>query len=118
MIGKLVKESTRIIGLAVNTNPHFALNVLYTKILKSLETMPDSAYYKQQTKSLVEDRMKMVETIKDAQELETKMNSGQLEEVIKEAELELMLSRKMAEWKPWEPLVGEPPKDQWKWPIH
>lgn len=118
MIGKLVKESTRITGLAVSSNPHHALNVLYSKILKSLEPMPDSAFYKQQTKSLVEERLKLVNTIKDPQELEKQMNSGQLEEVIKEAEYELVLSRKMANWKAWEPLIAEAPKDQWKWPMN
>ncbi len=118
MIGKALKETTRITGLAVHNNPHQALNVLYSKILKAIEPMPDHAVYKQQTKTLVEERLKMVNTIKEPQELEKKINSGQLEEVIKEAEYELVLSRKMASWKPWEPLVAEPPKDQWKWPMN
>nr|XP_061809664.1 NADH dehydrogenase [ubiquinone] 1 alpha subcomplex subunit 5-like isoform X3 [Nerophis lumbriciformis] len=53
----------------------------------------------------------------DVEKLEKKINGGQIEEVIFQAECELALSRKMAEWKSWEPLIEEPPPNQWKWPI-
>jgi NADH dehydrogenase (ubiquinone) 1 alpha subcomplex subunit 5 len=118
LICTLLKESTNLTGLTVAKNPHLTLSVLYNKILKTLEPMPDSAFYKEETKSLVESRLQLVNTIRDPAELEVKLNSGQLEEVIKEAEYELSLARKMNQWKPWENLVAEAPKEQWKWPIH
>ncbi|XP_074759292.1 NADH dehydrogenase [ubiquinone] 1 alpha subcomplex subunit 5 isoform X4 [Athene noctua] len=53
----------------------------------------------------------------DVQKLQDKLNGGHIEEVIVQAENELSLARKMIQWKPWEPLVEEPPSDQWRWPI-
>ena len=47
--------------------------------------------------------------------IEEKINSGQVEELIEQAERELKLIDKMEEWKPWEPLVAEPPPGQWEW---
>lgn len=117
MASRVLKESTRLTGLAVSKNPHLSLTILYEKLLKTLNKMPDNAAYKQHTKQLVESRFNLVKTIQDPVELEKKIDCGQIEEVIKQAEYELMLSRKMLEWKPWESLVAEPPKNQWKWPM-
>ncbi|XP_030635982.1 NADH dehydrogenase [ubiquinone] 1 alpha subcomplex subunit 5 isoform X2 [Chanos chanos] len=93
------------------------LRILYSKILACLQTMPQDAAYRKYTEQLVNDRFSHVKSEPDVGKLEQKINCGQIEEVIAQAEYELALSRKMAEWKPWEPLVEEPPANQWKWPI-
>uniref|UniRef100_M3ZGH8 NADH dehydrogenase [ubiquinone] 1 alpha subcomplex subunit 5 n=1 Tax=Xiphophorus maculatus TaxID=8083 RepID=M3ZGH8_XIPMA len=93
------------------------LRILYAKILTSLQTMPQDAAYRKYTEQLVNERLDHVKTEPDVVKLEKKINGGQIEEVIFQAECELSLSRKMADWKPWEPLVEEAPPNQWKWPI-
>merc|ERR1719474_1343528 len=62
------------------------------------------------------ERAALVKNESNVGELEKKINSGQIEEVIIQAENELKLSRKILEWKSWEPLVAEAPANQWKWP--
>lgn len=54
--------------------------------------------------------------IKDVDALEKHINCGQIEEVILQAENELVLARKMLGWKPWEPLLRKEPAGQWLWP--
>ncbi|XP_062338869.1 NADH dehydrogenase [ubiquinone] 1 alpha subcomplex subunit 5 [Osmerus eperlanus] len=113
----ILKKTTGLVGLAVSHNPHERLRVLYSKILASLQTMPQDAAYRKYTEQLVNHRFNLIKTELDVKKLEQKINCGQIEEVIAQAEFELSLSRKMAEWKPWEPLIEEPPPNQWKWPI-
>ncbi|XP_038061768.1 NADH dehydrogenase [ubiquinone] 1 alpha subcomplex subunit 5-like [Patiria miniata] len=111
-----IKKSTGLVGLAVEANPHEKLRILYTKILGVLQVIPKDASYRQSTEQIVTDKLDMVKAEPGPEKLETKINSGQIEEVIRQAEAELSLARKMVEWKPWEPLTDEAPSGQWKWP--
>uniref|UniRef100_UPI00063CE561 NADH dehydrogenase [ubiquinone] 1 alpha subcomplex subunit 5-like isoform X2 n=1 Tax=Odobenus rosmarus divergens TaxID=9708 RepID=UPI00063CE561 len=83
----LLKKTTGLVGLAVCESPHERLRIF------------------------------MVKAEPDVKKLEDQLQGGQLEEVILQAENELSLARKMLQWKPWEPLVEEPPANQWRWPI-
>ena len=79
--------------------------------------MPTDYAYRKHTESIISERAAMVKNESNISELEKKINGGQIEEVLIQAENELNLSRKILEWKSWEPLMSHPPPNQWKWPM-
>ena len=79
--------------------------------------MPPDAAYRVNTEKIVKERQNIIERESTAEGVEKALKSGQIEEIIIQAENELELAKKMNEYKPWEPLVEEPPPGQWKWPI-
>uniref|UniRef100_A0AC11AV63 Uncharacterized protein n=1 Tax=Ovis aries TaxID=9940 RepID=A0AC11AV63_SHEEP len=93
------------------------LKILYTKILDVLGHIPKNAAYRKYTEQITNEKLSIVKAEPDVKKLEEQLQGGQIEEVILQAENELSLARKMIQWKPWEPLVEEPPASQWKWPI-
>ncbi|XP_003475200.1 NADH dehydrogenase [ubiquinone] 1 alpha subcomplex subunit 5 isoform X3 [Cavia porcellus] len=113
----VLKKTTGLVGLAVCETPHERLRILYTKILDVLDQIPKNAAYRKYTEQITNDRLATVKAEQDIKKLEDRLQLGQIEEVILQAESELSLARKMIQWKPWEPLVEEPPANQWKWPI-
>ncbi|XP_067855918.1 NADH dehydrogenase [ubiquinone] 1 alpha subcomplex subunit 5 [Heptranchias perlo] len=113
----VLKKTTGLVGLAVSQNPRETLKILYTRILTALQSMPQDAAYRKYTEQIVNERLNLITSVHDVQKLEDKINCGQIEEVISQAENELSLAYKMAKWKPWEPLIEEAPHSQWKWPI-
>lgn len=90
---------------------------MYTKILDVLGHIPKNAAYRKYTEQITNEKLSIVKAEPDVKKLEEQLQGGQIEEVILQAENELSLARKMIQWKPWEPLVEEPPASQWKWPI-
>ncbi|XP_043216887.1 NADH dehydrogenase [ubiquinone] 1 alpha subcomplex subunit 5-like isoform X2 [Amphibalanus amphitrite] len=113
----LRSKTTGLTGLAVVNNPHHRLTVLYEKIQRVLAKMPADASYRTSTETIVSERQAAVQAEKDPVALEARLGCGQCEELIVQAENELVLAKKMLQWKPWEPLVQQAPGSQWKWPI-
>ncbi|XP_060536644.1 NADH dehydrogenase [ubiquinone] 1 alpha subcomplex subunit 5 [Cylas formicarius] len=112
----IFKKSTGLTGLIVAKNPHQTLSVLYGKILRTLQKMPESAAYRKNTELIIKERSNILQSTSAVEEVEKKINCGQIEEVIVQAENELILARKMLTWRPWEPLVNRAPSSQWTWP--
>ena len=96
--------------------PHRSLKIIYAKILRTLQQMPETYPYRKFTTDIVTERATIVEQNKDVKAIEDQINCGLVKDIIQQAENELVLSRKILEWKPWEPLVQKPPKNQWVWP--
>lgn len=115
MAGAL-KKTTGLTGLLVAVEPQVTLSILYSKILRTLQKMPESAAYRKHTEALINNRAQIVKSTDCVQTMEKQIGCGQIEEVIVQAENELSLSRKMLTWKPWESLVNEAPASQWAWP--
>ena len=132
------KISTNLTRMAVAKNPHAKLASIYSKNLRVLgkdfrivltycalcltsfyisAKMPTDYAYRKHAENIISERAAMVKNESNVAELEKKINGGQIEEVIIQAENELNLSRNILEWKSWEPLMSHPPPNQWKWPM-
>ena len=90
---------------------------MFSKNLRALAKMPLDYPYRKNTESIINERVAIMKQSNTIEEAEKKIGMGQIEEVIIQAENELVLSRRILEWKCWEPLAEEAPANQWKWPI-
>jgi len=109
-------QTTALVGLTVSKAPRKVLAKLYKDTLEVLGSMPQSAQYRIHTEQITKQRLGLVEHESDIPTLENKLGAGQIEEVIKQAEDELSLAKKMQDWQPWEPLQTPAPENQWTWP--
>merc|ERR1712223_281268 len=111
------KMSTNLSGMDVCKNPHYILGVFYSKTLRVLAKMPSDYAYKKHTEQILNERTALLKSTQCPQELEKKIDGGQLEECIIQAKYELDLAKRILEERAWEPLISEPPNNQWKWPL-
>ncbi|CAG2115334.1 unnamed protein product, partial [Medioppia subpectinata] len=109
--------TTGLTGLLVSRTPHYTLTKTYNKILKNLRKMPEEYAYKRYTVQTINDRLAVVQKEKEIPVIEEKIGCGCVEELIVQAENELLLTKRLLDTKAWEPLVAKAPQNQWKWPI-
>ncbi|KJE91886.1 NADH dehydrogenase 1 alpha subcomplex subunit 5 [Capsaspora owczarzaki ATCC 30864] len=110
------KASTGLVGLAVNPSARLSLVNLYRQTLQVLGGFPQSAVYRQHAEKLTNHRLSILDQEPSDDAAERRINSGQMEELVRQAEDELALAKKMGEWKAWEKLSVQPNSEQWKWP--
>ncbi|KAJ2760819.1 hypothetical protein IWQ57_006205, partial [Coemansia nantahalensis] len=106
--------STGIVGVPVNPAARARLLELYSTTLAEVKAkIPAAAVYRQSVEAVTAHRLKIVESNDDPAAIEQLVNAGQIEELVGQAEDELRLVSRMAEWKPWEPLEEPAPPRQW-----
>lgn len=97
-----LKKSTGITGLPVVPEARKVLERLYIKQLEDVKSIPADAAYRIDVEKEALHRLGAVQSDASSEEVERKIGRGQLEELITQAEGELALIPKMAEWKLWE----------------
>ncbi|KAG0748586.1 hypothetical protein G6F57_002170 [Rhizopus arrhizus] len=112
----ITKPTTGIAGVRVSPNPRPQLIQTYNQTLEALSRLPTTAVYRQATEALTQHRLSIVESTENIDEIEAKIDVGQIEEIILQAKDELNLVGKMEEWKAWEQLEVPIPEGQWQYP--
>ncbi|KAG0747313.1 hypothetical protein G6F57_003697 [Rhizopus arrhizus] len=112
----VTKPTTGITGVRVQPNPRPHLIQTYNQTLEALSRLPTTAVYRQATEALTQHRLSIVESTENVDEIEAKIDVGQIEEIILQAQDELKLVGKMEEWKAWESLETPIPEGQWQYP--
>ena len=89
-------------------------NVL-ERTINVLSKFPKDSNYAQVMTRYTREQLRMVVSSKDVPNYE-KRSGKQIEEVLQQARYELQLAEEMIKYQIWEPLVEEPPAEQWTWP--
>eukprot|EP01027_Heterolobosea_sp_BB2_P005341 GEZU01008185.1.p2 GENE.GEZU01008185.1~~GEZU01008185.1.p2 ORF type:complete len:161 (-),score=44.94 GEZU01008185.1:164-646(-) len=98
-----VKQTTGIVGLPVQPKWREKLIKLYNQLLNDVRTqIPDGVFYRKVVENNVSYFLRIVEQYDDYETVENIIDRGQVEELIIQAQDEIDLVPKMAEWKPWE----------------
>ncbi|CAK9822879.1 NADH dehydrogenase [ubiquinone] 1 alpha subcomplex subunit 5 [Anthophora retusa] len=114
----ILKKTTGLTGLAVSTRPHAELQLIYDKILRLLNKLPQDYFYRTSVEKLVKERSKILRESDDIAVVEEKIGHGQIETIIIDAKDELSLLETMLQHKPWQNLMEKAPAHQWTWPPY
>ena len=95
------KVTTGLTGLDVQPEGRAILSKLYEKILSELQQMPADAPYRVHLTRVMNHRLDILRKTENVLEIEAKIEDGQVEEMIEEAEEELEVLALMAKEQPW-----------------
>ncbi|KAH7491547.1 hypothetical protein PRIC1_003042 [Phytophthora ramorum] len=99
----VTKTSTGLVGLKVNPNARQDLIKIYRRTLEEVKILPPEAKnYRKVVEQITNFRLNVVESNEDEDVIERKINCGQLEELIEQAEDELSIFPVYIEHKLWE----------------
>ncbi|KAI8849219.1 ETC complex I subunit conserved region-domain-containing protein [Chytridium lagenaria] len=99
-----LKETTGIYGIPVHPNPRPELISLYHKLLSNVDRIPAHSVYRKSVEAMTKHRLQIVEAEESVSKIEAKIDNGQIEELIKQAEDEINLLNALQRAKAWEPL--------------
>jgi len=115
-VRQFLKQTTRLVGLPVEAEPHKVLTGLYKQTLEAVKQIPPEAEYRVAVEKITQHRLGVVNSEPNVQKIEEKIGCGQVEELIQQAKSELELIPKMAEWRAWENNPIPAPNGQWSLP--
>lgn len=105
-----VKETTGLTGLKVQPGARDILLKLYKQTFEALEEIEEGTPYRKWVEKFTTYRVNIIKEEEDIFKIEEKIDCGQVEQLIMDAEHELDLIPKMAKQKPWEkPKWHNPP---------
>jgi NADH dehydrogenase (ubiquinone) 1 alpha subcomplex subunit 5 len=105
------KTTTGIVGLEVVPDAKPVLLGLYAKTLSMLEGVPAEAQYRKVVTDYTKARMAVLESTDDIPTIESKIDGGQVEQLIEQAKDELSLIPKLIAARAFDPYNGSPAED-------
>ena len=101
------KETTGLVGLYVDDDARAKLIGAYEATLESLKGIPQDARYRKNLEKTVAWRLEACrDAALDDAALERKVGMGQVEQLLREAQVELSLTEFMKTHRPWEVEAG------------
>lgn len=104
---------TGLTGLHQHPDPKTALSALYTKTLSVLKEFPQHSVYAQAMLTETSKRLLAITPEATREQVELKIGSGLIEELVIQALEELDLAGTLLESQVWEELEDPPLEDQW-----
>ena len=106
-----IKSSTGVVGLEVEPNAKPILVGLYTETLAAIQPIPVASEYRKYVEGLTKERLAVVESTDDLDEIEATVGCGQVEQLIQQAKDELNLIPNLIAANAFAPYDGSPPED-------